>query len=90
MDGATLYQRYQELLHHTKEALKDDPEQPSYNVILVHDWMMLVPRSHAHRDGVGGNAVGMVGMIWLAREEERERWEELGVMETLEFVGVKW
>ena len=90
IDAEGIYQLYLRLLQETKLSLKDQPDKPSYNVILVHDWLMLVPRSHAGRDGVGTNASGVAGMIWLANDQERARWEELGVIETLEFVGVKW
>ncbi|MCJ1446037.1 MAG: hypothetical protein MMC23_006542 [Stictis urceolatum] len=85
-----LYKRYLTLLSYAKEAVKDQPGEPSHNVVLVQDWIMVTPRSHAFREGIGSNATGTVGMIWLARPEEREEWERLGIEDTLEFLGVPW
>ena len=58
-----------------------------YNVVIVKEWMLLIPRRHHGREGVECNAVGMMGMIWLKSQAEREGWERLGMTEHLRWLG---
>ncbi|KAG7005069.1 hypothetical protein G7Y79_00022g052900 [Physcia stellaris] len=65
-----------------KEGVED------YNVVLVREWMLLVPRRHHGREGVECNAVGMMGMVWLKDEAERQGWERLVMTEHLRWLGL--
>jgi len=76
------------LLTKAKDAVKDVPGRPSYNVIFVHEWIMVVPRTHAGRNNVNANASGMVGMISLASDLEREAWKDMGIVKHLAYLGV--
>ncbi|OJK00177.1 hypothetical protein ASPACDRAFT_60028 [Aspergillus aculeatus ATCC 16872] len=59
-----------------------------HNVILVEDWIMVIPRSKdRYRPDVAVNGAGMVGSVWLDREEILSRWVEIGPAEVLRGVG---
>ncbi|PYI35859.1 hypothetical protein BP00DRAFT_492115 [Aspergillus indologenus CBS 114.80] len=59
-----------------------------HNVILVEDWIMVIPRSKdRHRPDIAVNGAGMVGSVWLDREEILSRWLEIGPAEVLRGVG---
>ncbi|RAH67361.1 uncharacterized protein BO66DRAFT_441080 [Aspergillus aculeatinus CBS 121060] len=59
-----------------------------HNVILVEDWIMVIPRSKdRYRPDVAVNGAGMVGSVWLDRDEILARWVEIGPAEVLRGVG---
>ncbi|KAF2719629.1 hypothetical protein K431DRAFT_286589 [Polychaeton citri CBS 116435] len=62
--------------------------KPSYNVVLTKDWMLLIPRRFAGRDGLNANGAGMAGVVWVSRESEVKRWEDFGMEDHLAFMGV--
>ncbi|KAI5781030.1 hypothetical protein DFH27DRAFT_656848 [Peziza echinospora] len=64
------------------------PAYPDHNVIVVPEWIMVIPRRFPILDGAAANAVGMVGMIWVKDEEERRVWVEGGVRRRLGYLGV--
>lgn len=59
-----------------------------HNVFLVPEWIAMIPRRHAKGDGIGTNAAGMMGAIWLKDQEEREGWNRLGVKAHLAYLGI--
>ncbi|KAL2418745.1 Peptidyl-prolyl cis-trans isomerase-like 2 [Exophiala dermatitidis] len=78
-DVAHLVNVYNRLLaevhkaHH--EAGSGNEGGAPYNVILVKEWMCLVPRRHCGLErGAGANAAAIVGMVWISLLEEREIW----------------
>ena len=77
---------YGKLLAEMRPLMKREGME-DYNVILVKEWMLLIPRRHHGREGVECNAVGMMGMVWLKSEAEREGWERLGMTEHLQWLG---
>lgn len=78
---------YQTLLDSMRPYMEEHGTE-DYNTILTKDWMLLIPRRHHGRDGVEANAVGMMGMVWVRGEEEREGWNRLGMTEHLRWLGV--
>lgn len=68
--------------------LKEVPGGSDYNVVLVHDWMLLIPRRFAGFKGNGANAAGMLGMVWVQDQWERNRWTKLGYIKYLSMLGV--
>lgn len=59
-----------------------------HNVILVNEWIMVVPRSSAKQGTLAANAAGMAGMVWVNREEDLKEWVERGPLELLCGFGV--
>ncbi|KAL2351919.1 hypothetical protein BJ546DRAFT_1101991, partial [Cryomyces antarcticus] len=78
---------YRRLLKQTRRALRiptDDSGIPCpHNVVLVNEWVMLIPRVTSNVHGASANAAGMMGMVWVTREEDVDRWRELGPAKVL-------
>ena len=60
----------------------------SYNVILTHEWMTIIPRTHAGGNGLMVNAAGMAGLIWLSREIDMEYWTPEMLQKVIELCGL--
>lgn len=78
---------YEKLLGEMRPVMQKEGVE-DYNVVLVREWMLLMPRRHHGREGVECNAAGMMGMIWLKDEGERKGWERLGMTEHLRWLGL--
>ncbi|KAK1723064.1 hypothetical protein CaCOL14_002009 [Colletotrichum acutatum] len=59
-----------------------------YNVVMAEDWVCVVPRRLVGREGVGANGAGMVGLVWLRDQAERDGWNSFGLTEHLVQLGV--
>ncbi|RAL06626.1 putative phosphorylase [Aspergillus homomorphus CBS 101889] len=82
-----LHDAYVSLLEEMHTALGGDGECIAHNVILIKDWIMVIPRSKDRNLDVAVNGAGMVGSVWLDREEMLARWLEIGPVEVLRGVG---
>ncbi|KAI5806039.1 ATP adenylyltransferase-domain-containing protein [Geopyxis carbonaria] len=68
-----------------------DGETVPHNVVLVKEWLLVIPRRKGAVAGVSGvsaNAAGMVGMEWVARQEQVDAWMEIGPGNVLADLGV--
>ena len=83
-----VFDRYQRLLAEVKGIQKRFSSGPAYNVALTYDWLCLIPRKSVNRDGIGANAAGMLGLVWLRDQEERDGWSRLGYTSHLEYLGM--
>jgi len=83
-----IYDRYLRLLHETRAAQQHTASGRDYNVAIVSDWLALVPRRNHGKDGVGANAAGMLGLVWLRDQKEREGWGKLGYTDHLAYLGI--
>ncbi|EGD84300.1 hypothetical protein H112_07995 [Trichophyton rubrum D6] len=83
-----VYETYTDLL----AAAGVDENDYSHNLVLVKDWMMIIPRSRASQEGIKiVNAAAMVGMIWIPSDEVLDLWLQSGnPMETLARYGKPW
>lgn len=69
------------------EARSDGSYQSApYNLLMTRGWMLLVPRSREHADGISINALGFCGSLFLPREEQLQQVRRLGPMSLLEQV----
>lgn len=60
-----------------------------HNVILSRRWMMVIPRRRGDVDSdIAANALGMLGVIAVAKEQAIEKWIQLGPVESLAILGV--
>lgn len=83
-----VYMQYERLLRMTKNALKAADAGTDYNVILVSEWMALIPR---RRKGWGpfiANAANMVGSLWLRNEEQRDDMLKHPLLDMLAELGI--
>jgi sulfate adenylyltransferase (ADP) / ATP adenylyltransferase len=83
-----VFDLYQRLLAEVKGVQRLFDLGPAYNVALTSDWLCLIPRRNVNKDGVGANAAGMLGLVWLRDQEERDGWSRLGYTSHLEYLGV--
>lgn len=74
-----IYHNYLNLLAKTKHALSDVGAGTDYNLILVPEWMTLIPRTCKGRGQLIANAANMVGLMWTRSEEVRDEIVEMGV-----------
>jgi ATP adenylyltransferase/5',5'''-P-1,P-4-tetraphosphate phosphorylase II len=81
---------YEKLLVKTREALglPKDAKRCPHNMILVKEWMMMIPRRKALVGDTTVNAAGMMGLIWATSDEDVEKWKSLGPAKVLAEVGV--
>ncbi|EXJ84268.1 hypothetical protein A1O3_04935 [Capronia epimyces CBS 606.96] len=88
-DDACLVQTYGRLLGEVRKAHAAAGGGSAYNVILVKEWMCLVPRRHCGLErGAGSNAAGVVGMVWISDLAERHTWTSPGLKEYYEYLGI--
>lgn len=83
-----VYTQYERLLRMTKHALKAADAGTDYNLILVSEWMALIPR---RRKGWGpfiANAANMVGSLWLRNEEQRDDMLKHPLLDMLAELGI--
>lgn len=83
-----VYAQYERLLQMTKNALRAADAGTDYNLILVSEWMAMIPR---RRKGWGpfiANAANMVGTLWLRSEEQRDFMLEHPLLDMLAELGI--
>jgi ATP adenylyltransferase len=80
---------YLKLLAKTEDALKVISAVIAYNVIATEDWMLLIPRTHQSHDGLAPtNGAGMMGLVWVADQTERDDWTRMGMSNHLAYLGI--
>jgi len=57
-------------------------------VILVKEWMLVIPRSQAFQGSLAANAASMVSLVWVNKQELLEQWLAEGPMKLLCGFGV--
>lgn len=91
--GEYLQLLFNTLLSATGSALASQletaPLTPVYNFLMARDWLMMIPRTNASCNGVGVNALGMLGILWLGNSEQLQTWSTSGFDEILSHVGLR-
>ena len=90
-DGAKpeeLHQCYQQLLTASINSENHVCFGLDYNVMMTKDWLCVVPRRLGRKNSIGTNSVGMLGVIWVADQQERDGWIALGLTHHLVDLGV--
>lgn len=73
-----VFQQYRRLLNATKRALRAADAGGDYNLVLVREWLALIPRRCKGYGDLIANAASMVGMMWMTSEEQRDELLRLG------------
>lgn len=62
----------------------------AYNVVATTKWICLIPRTHKARPDGGAptNGPGMLGLVWVKNQAERDEWTRLGMTEHLAYLGM--
>lgn len=90
-DGEVLFSIYGQLLQRAREVLglgASERECP-HNFILTKRWMMVVPRRTDKFHDLTANSAGMVGSVFLWRQDQLEAWKEIGPMSVLAGLGLR-
>jgi ATP adenylyltransferase/5',5'''-P-1,P-4-tetraphosphate phosphorylase II len=85
-----LHSAYENMLGKTREALglPKDAERCPHNMVLVKEWMMVIPRRKALVGETTVSAAGMLGLVWATTDEDVKTWKSLGPAKVLAEVGV--
>jgi ATP adenylyltransferase/5',5'''-P-1,P-4-tetraphosphate phosphorylase II len=75
------------VIQDTEQVLSESASP--HNMILTKKWMIVLPRRHAAVNKEAGvNAMGMLGVVAIATQEELRGWEILGPKNVLRHLGV--
>ena len=83
-----VYTQYERLLKMTKNALKAAGAGTDYNLILVSEWIALIPRRSKGWGPFVANAANMVGSLWLKSEAQRDEMFERPLLDMLAELGI--
>ena len=83
-----VYKQYEKLLELTKHALRAANAGTDYNLILVSEWMVMIPRRSKGWGPFIANAANMVGSLWLTSEEQRDELFKFPFLDTLAQLGI--
>jgi ATP adenylyltransferase len=88
-DTDTVYKAYLRLLEASREVLvvKSGEGSRDYNVAMTADWIAVIPR-RTSEGPYGANAAGMLGIIYLPDQQERDKWSQLGYTKQLVAFGI--
>ncbi|THZ15114.1 hypothetical protein D6C91_06972 [Aureobasidium pullulans] len=87
-DTKTAYEAYIRLLELSRETLARLGEgSRDYNVAMTADWITVIPR-RSSEGPYGANAAGMLGIVYLPDQQERDRWAQVGYTKQLEAFGI--
>ncbi|KAJ9604327.1 hypothetical protein H2200_011161 [Cladophialophora chaetospira] len=89
VDLEGLVETYDRLLQGVRQSHRAFGGGKDYNVILVKDWMCMIPRRHSGLDrGAGANSASAIGLVWIQNDEEKKAWTSEGPAEYLRYVGI--
>lgn len=87
-DANTAYKAYIRLLDASREVLAKSGEgSGDYNVAMTADWIAIIPR-RTSQGPYGANAAGMLGIVYLPDQQERDRWTQTGYTKQLVAFGI--
>ena len=59
-----------------------------HSMIFTRRWMLVIPRRRAIANGAAGNAMGMIGIVWVSQTSEMDLWLGQGPLQVLRELGV--
>ena len=84
---ANVHATYLQLLNaigvHTFDVMGAAHQSAPYNLLVTRRWMLAVPRSVSHVEGVAVNALGFAGSLFVRDDAQRDIVETLGPMKLL-------
>jgi ATP adenylyltransferase len=87
-DTDTVYKAYIRLLDASREVLAKLGEgSRDYNVAMTAEWIAVIPR-RTSEGPYGANAAGMLGIVYLPDQQERDKWSQLGYTRQLMAFGI--
>jgi ATP adenylyltransferase len=87
-DANTVYKAYLRLLDTSRNELaKLGEDSRDYNVAMTADWIAIIPR-RTSQGPYGANAAGMLGIVYLPDQQERDKWSQAGYTKQLVAFGI--
>ncbi|KIX08485.1 uncharacterized protein Z518_03141 [Rhinocladiella mackenziei CBS 650.93] len=88
-DEDILVQAYSKLLKEVQRSHREADGGTAYNVILVKEWMCLIPRRHSGLEkGAGANAAAVLGLVWVSSKATKDVWTSIGPAEYFKYLGI--
>jgi ATP adenylyltransferase len=72
---------YQDMLKSLESRLGE--ALVAHNLVFTSHWLCIIPRRRARVGNIATNSMGMMGLVWVASEEEREGWNSHGLSKLL-------
>ncbi len=86
--AVVLLEAYRRLLERLRLRDLGDGRLPPYNLLVTRRWIMVIPRSREHWEGVSVNALGFAGAFLLRDATQLSRLRRVGPLQVLAAVGV--
>lgn len=84
-----LLDAYRQVLHAV--GLPYDPDSPlqsgAYNLLITHQWMLLVPRSQESFESIAVNSLGFAGALLVRNADQMAHLKKYGPLHILQGVG---
>ncbi|CCU75466.1 5-p-4-tetraphosphate phosphorylase [Blumeria hordei DH14] len=87
-DSKAVFVRHEEIMKLLVALLSAMKAKLEYNVVATKRWIIVIPRMYRGHEGAGVNGAGMMGMVWVSSQKERQLWSEQGLVEYLKILGV--
>lgn len=91
-DAEAIFNEYTKLLQQCRRVHgldeNDDRSLCPHNVLLVKEWLIVIPRRRGNYEGVSANAAGMMGMPTIPDKSSLQAWIDKGPANVLEKLGV--
>ncbi len=92
VDPAAALGTYKRLLAEAKRVHDEQGDgggagRGAYNVAMTAEWMCVIPRRRGGVGAIGANTLGMLGVVWVGDQCDRDAWTELGLEKHLEVMG---
>lgn len=90
--GTALFDIYLDLLSKCRTvlgiAVNDKEALCPHNVLLVKEWIIVIPRRRGNFSGTGANSAGMLGMPTISNDALFKIWTDIGPANILSKLGV--
>jgi ATP adenylyltransferase len=91
-DAPALFNEYSELLRQCRKVhgLRENDTESlcPHNVLLVKEWLIVIPRQRGSFEDVSANAAGMMGMPTVPDKSSFQAWMDKGPTHILKQLGV--
>ena len=91
-ESESVFRAYTELLAKCRKELHiaetDTTSSCAHNMLLVKEWMIVIPRHSGNFKGASANTAGMMGMPTISDDDLLKIWTEVGPTKVLEELGV--
>jgi ATP adenylyltransferase/5',5'''-P-1,P-4-tetraphosphate phosphorylase II len=85
LNAKQVHVAYQEMLTSCERTLGQNIV--AHNLVFTRDWLCVIPRKNSGAKHGPANSMGMMGMIWVATDDERNDWNVLGLSKHIANLG---